>query len=303
MEGPKAIHRVGHRKVAKGGNAVALRPGEHLIDSGAMQRSERSVRPAAFAGSFYPGAHGALEAAVRGYLAAAPRPVRGEPAPKALIAPHAGYIYSGPVAASAYARLAARRGEITRVVLLGPSHRVFLRGLAAPDVDAFETPLGSVPVDRAWLARALALPQVQVLYRAHELEHSLEVHLPFLQVALDAFALVPLVVGDAAPAEVAEVLDALWGGDETLVVISSDLSHYESYEDARQMDEATARAIESLRPEAIDEHDACGRVPIQGLLVAARARGLGVRALDLRSSGDTAGPRDRVVGYGAFAVA
>jgi AmmeMemoRadiSam system protein B len=243
-----------------------------------------------------------LDAAVRRYMAAVPAGAASEPAPKALIAPHAGYVYSGPVAASAYARLAARRGAISRVVLLGPSHRVYLRGLAAPDVDAFATPLGEVPIDRAWLARALELPQVQVLYRAHELEHSLEVHLPFVQVALGAFSLVPLVTGDASPREVAEVLDALWGGDETLVVVSSDLSHYHGYEQARRQDAETAHAIEALRPDAIGEDDACGRVPIRGLLVAAEKRGLGVRRLDLRSSGDTAGPRDRVVGYGAFAV-
>jgi hypothetical protein len=267
-----------------------------------MVRSARAIRPAAFAGSFYPGAPAALEAAVRRYLAEAPASEAGEPSPKALIAPHAGYVYSGPVAATAYARLAARRGEITRVVLLGPSHRVFVRGLAAPDVDAFETPLGAVPVDRASLARAQQLPQVQVLYRAHELEHSLEVQVPFLQVALGSFSIVPLVVGDASQDEVAEVLDLLWGGDETLVVVSSDLSHYESYESAQRQDAGTVRAIESLRPEAIGEDDACGRIPIRGLLVAARARGLRVRALDVRSSGDTAGPRDRVVGYAAFAV-
>lgn len=267
-----------------------------------MVRSERAVRPAAFAGSFYPGAPAALDAAVRAYLAAAPAGAAAEATPKALIAPHAGYVYSGPVAASAYARLSARRGQIERVVLLGPSHRAYLQGLAAPGVDAFATPLGEVPIDHAWLARALALRQVQVLDRAHEFEHSLEVQLPFLQVALGAFSLVPLVAGDASPQDVAEALDLLWGGDETLVVVSSDLSHYEPYESARQQDGATARAIESLHPEAIGEDDACGRVPIRGLLVAARARGLSVRALDLRSSGDTAGPRDRVVGYGAFAV-
>ena len=266
-----------------------------------MARS-RTVRPPAFAGTFYPGVAAALEEAVQRYLSAVPAGAAKEPAPKALIAPHAGYVYSGPVAATAYARLAARRGAITRVVLVGPSHRVFLRGLAAPDADAFATPLGDVPIDRAWLARAQALPQVQVQDRAHAFEHSLEVHLPFLQVALGEFALVPLVAGDASPAEVAEVLDALWGGDETLVVVSSDLSHYEPYETARRLDQATARAIESLREDAIGEDDACGRVPIRGLLVAARARGLRVRALDLRSSGDTAGPRDRVVGYGSFAV-
>jgi AmmeMemoRadiSam system protein B len=263
---------------------------------------EHAIRPAVCAGTFYPGVRLALDTAVRGYLSEVPTGSANEAAPKALIAPHAGYVYSGPVAACAYARLGERRGRITRVVLIGPSHRVFLRGLAAPDVDAFATPLGDVPVDRAWLARALALPQVQVSNRAHAGEHSLEVQLPFLQVTLGAFALVPLVAGDASAEEVAEVLDTLWGGDETLVVVSSDLSHYEPYESARRLDAATAHAIESRYPEAIGEDDACGCVPIRGLLLVARARGLAVRALDLRSSGDTAGTRDRVVGYGSFAV-
>jgi hypothetical protein len=267
-----------------------------------MLRARRATRPAAFAGTFYPGTRAELEAAVRGYLAAAPAAPADAPAPKALIAPHAGYVYSGPVAASAYARLSPLRGRVERVVLLGPSHRVFLEGLAVPDADAFQTPLGPVPVDRAGLERALELPQVQVLARAHEFEHSLEVQLPFLQLVLGDFALVPLVAGDASAESVAEVLDALWGGDETRVVVSSDLSHYEPYERARRQDARTCAAIEALRPEALGEDDACGRVPIRGLLLAARARGLAVRALDLRSSGDTAGTRERVVGYGAFAV-
>lgn len=266
-------------------------------------RAVRRSRPPAVAGTFYPGVPAALDAAVRRYLAEAPAAAPGESAPKALIVPHAGYVYSGPVAASAYARLAARRGAITRVVLIGPAHRVFVRGLALPDVDAFETPLGPVPVDRESLARVRDLPQVQVLDRAHEQEHSLEVQLPFLQVALGAFSIVPLVVGDASQQEICEVLDRLWGGDETLVVVSSDLSHYEPYERARRQDARTVRAIESLQPDEIGEDDACGRVPILGLLLAARARGLRVRALDVRNSGDTAGPRDRVVGYAAFAVA
>jgi AmmeMemoRadiSam system protein B len=259
------------------------------------------VRSPAVAGTFYPGTRRELEGAVRSYLGQT-RPEEGD-APKALIAPHAGYAYSGPIAASAYALLAPVRERIERVVLLGPAHRVFVRGLAAPDPAAFATPLGEIPIDRAALERLAALPQVSLRPDAHAPEHSLEVHLPFLQVVLDEFSLVPLVVGDASGEEVAEVLEALWGGPETLIVVSSDLSHYESYATARRMDAATTRAIEALRPEGIRRDDACGRVPIQGLLRAARSHGLNPRTLDVRNSGDTAGPRDAVVGYGAWAFA
>jgi MEMO1 family protein len=264
----------------------------------------RRARPPAVAGSFYPAEPERLRAAVAGYLGeVAAHAGRTAAPPKALIAPHAGYVYSGPVAASAYALLAAQRERIERVVLLGPSHRVPLRGLAAPSVDAFQTPLGEVPLDRAALERALALPQVQVLDAAHAWEHSLEVQLPFLQCVLGGFQLVPLVVGEASPGEVAEVLELLWGGDETLVVVSSDLSHYYDYETARRLDAATSRAIEELRPEGLDEESACGRMPARGLLLAAKRHGLRARTLDLRSSGETAGPRDQVVGYGAYAFA
>lgn len=259
------------------------------------------TRPAAVAGSFYPAEPRALERQVRELLAGAP--ARAEPAPKALIAPHAGYVYSGPVAASAYARIAPARGRITRVVLAGPSHRVAFPGLALPDATAFETPLGPVPLDAPAMIRGLELPQVRVLHAAHEGEHSLEVHLPFLQVVLGDFALVPLAAGDADAAEVAEVLELLWGGEETLVVVSSDLSHYHDYGTARRLDAATTRAIEALDEGAIGVGDACGRVPMRGLLALARARGLSVATLDVRSSGDTAGRRDAVVGYGSFAFA
>jgi AmmeMemoRadiSam system protein B len=207
------------------------------------------------------------------------------------------------VAASAYARLAPLRGRVHRIVLLGPSHRVPLRGIAASGADAFETPLGRVPVDREAVERLAALPQVAVRDDAHRLEHSLEVHLPFLQTVLGEFSLVPLVVGDASPEAVAEAIELLWDEPGTFVVVSTDLSHYAPYEIARRMDEATSRAIEALRPDAIGPDDACGRYPVRGLLLAARRRGLACRTVDLRSSGDTAGPRDQVVGYGAYVVA
>jgi AmmeMemoRadiSam system protein B len=242
---------------------------------------------------------------VHEYLAAAACP--SEALPKAVIVPHAGYVYSGPVAAAAYVRLRPGRGVVRRVVLLGPSHHVPFRGLAVPATEAFATPLGEVPVDRQAVERILALPSVREFDGAHADEHSLEVQLPFLQEVLEEqpgdFALVPIAAGSAPPEEVASVIEALWDGAETLFVVSSDLSHYHDYETARRLDAATCRAIEAMRPEDIGEEDACGRVPVRGLLLAARRHGLRARTLDLRNSGDTAGPRDRVVGYGAWALA
>jgi hypothetical protein len=218
--------------------------------------------------------------------------------PKAIIAPHAGYIYSGAIAASVYALV--DRASIRRVVLLGPTHRVAVRGLALPGCERFATPLGSIPIDAPAVELLKKLPQVTVSDDAHALEHSLEVHAPFLQKALDDFSLVPLAVGDASPAEVQEVLDAVWGGPETLIVVSSDLSHYLPYTAAQAVDRATADAIVGLDPD-IDHEHACGATPVAGLLRAAADRGLTPRLVDLRNSGDTAGDRDRVVGYGAFA--
>ncbi len=257
-----------------------------------------AIRPPAVAGMFYPADPDELRQTVRHYL----REVTAEgPPPKAIVVPHAGYVYSGPVAASAYARVASGRNRFRRVVLLGPAHRVPLRGLAAPQSDAFATPLGLVPVERATLAHLVErFPQVRYLDEAHALEHSLEVQLPFLQEVLDEFTLVPLVVGEASAEEVDEVLEALWDGPETLIVISTDLSHYYDYETARRLDAATTRAIESLAPQDIGEEDACGRYPLRGLLLAARHHHLRVQTVDLRNSGDTAGPRDQVVGYGAY---
>ena len=258
-----------------------------------------STRPPAVAGQFYPGDRPTLHDTVTRLLADAPA---SGGVPKALIAPHAGYVYSGPVAASAYARLAAARGVVTRVVLLGPAHRAWFEGLALPSHQAFETPLGSVMVDPDARTQLAGLPQVLVLDAAHAGEHSLEVHLPFLQATLGAFSVVPLVVGDASAAEVAEVIERLWGGPETLIVVSSDLSHYHDYATARRLDQATTRAIEQHRFEDLGEGSACGRIPLGGLLLAARRHGLAVETLDVRNSGDTAGPRDSVVGYGAWAL-
>lgn len=256
------------------------------------------TRPPAVAGMFYPAAAATLQATVDALLAAAPATAMTQP--KAIIAPHAGYIYSGPTAARIYAALAPWRQTIRRVVLLGPTHRVAVRGLALPACHAFATPLGTIPLDAAAMAALDELPEVCRNDAAHALEHSLEVHLPFLQRALDAFTLVPLAVGDAAPEAVAEVLDRLWGGDETLIVVSSDLSHFLPYATAQQVDGNTCRHILALDTH-IHPEQACGAYPINGLLLAARRRGLQARLLDLCNSGDTAGDRDRVVGYAAFA--
>ncbi|HFD80846.1 MAG TPA: AmmeMemoRadiSam system protein B [Gammaproteobacteria bacterium] len=257
------------------------------------------IREPAVAGMFYPAEPEVLQQQIEVMLA---QENPEQPAPKALIVPHAGYIYSGPVAASAYAQLIPVRERIERVVLLGPAHRVAFRGLAATSAQYFATPLGLVRIDHEAQDAILDLPQVHVLDEAHREEHSLEVQLPFLQVTLQKdFGLVPLVVGDARAEEVAEVLERLWDGPETLILISSDLSHYHDYETARRMDRATSAAIEQLNPQAIDHDQACGRTPVSGLLVAARHHHLGARTLDLRNSGDTAGPRDQVVGYGAYA--
>ena len=258
-----------------------------------------AIRPAAVAGSFYPGEAPVLAAAVAAYLAEA-RGAAAAPAPKAIIAPHAGYMYSGPIAGSIYARLEPLRGRARRVVLAGPAHRVPVRGAAIPAARAFASPLGEVPLDLEALAALRALPFVEVSDRAHALEHSLEVHLPFLQAVLGAFRLVPLLVGGASAAEAAQALDAVWGGEETVIVVSSDLSHYLPYDAARGRDRDTAAAILRLEPD-LDPEEACGAAPINGLLRAARARALAAELVDLRNSGDTAGGRDRVVGYGAFA--
>jgi AmmeMemoRadiSam system protein B len=260
------------------------------------------IRPPAVAGLFYPGDAAELRRMVEGFLDSVV-PDSAAPLPKAVVAPHAGYPYSGPVAASAYAQVARCAAQVRRVVLLGPAHRYPVYGLALPGASALATPLGQVPVDGERCAAAEALDPVFVQPRAHDGEHCLEVQLPFLQVVLGDFAVVPLVVGDPEPEHVVEVLEALWGGPETLVVVSSDLSHYLRYREARELDERTARSVEALDADAIGPDQACGRVPLGGLLRVARAKGLQARTLDLRSSGDTAGDRHRVVGYGAWAFA
>ncbi len=251
------------------------------------------------AGMFYPDDPYTLKREINHFLGQATGAANGRI--KAVIAPHAGYIYSGPVAANAYHALEAIVPDVRRVVLLAPSHRYAFPGVATTRVDAFETPLGTVPVDKRAVDAIVDLPQVEIVDQAFVGEHALEVHLPFLETVLNDFGIVPLIVGDAAPRQVADVLDRLWGGDETLIVVSSDLSHYLDYETARARDELTAEHIEHLEAERIRGEDACGARPVNGLLLAAREHGLKANVLDLRNSGDTAGDKDRVVGYGAFA--
>jgi len=257
-----------------------------------------SSRAPAVAGLFYPGEHRSLTRTLAELLSSAPSD--HAVAPKALIAPHAGYVYSGPIAAQAYARLSAARDTIRRVVLLGPTHRVAVRGIALPAAERFVTPLGPVDIDADAVKRLRSLPQVCVSDEAHALEHSLEVHLPFLQTVIAHFALVPLAVGYVEPDEVAEVIEAVYGGPETLIVVSSDLSHYLPYAQAQSVDRSTCDAILALRSD-IDHEHACGATPVAGLNVVARRKGLKPELIDLRNSGDTAGDRSRVVGYASFA--
>jgi AmmeMemoRadiSam system protein B len=278
-----------------------------------------AIRPTAVAGLFYPKDPATLLRDLDALLGEATQnpgqnpgqspgqspsrnPTNSTSPPKALIVPHAGYIYSGRTAALAYAALAPFADTITRVILFGPSHRVGFGGLAACDLDAYDTPLGPVPVDRDWMARLDGMPAVGHLDQAHAAEHALEVHLPFLKRVLGDFTLVPIVCGQARASVVTEALDRLWGGPETLIVISTDLSHYLDYETCRTKDAETATAIDRLDDSAIGPHEACGHVPLSGLLTLARARDLSIERIDLRNSGDTAGKRDRVVGYGSWCL-
>ena len=258
-----------------------------------------AIRHSAVAGTFYPGSRQILEKDLRQLLEDANHNINLIP-PKAIIVPHAGYIYSGPTAAKAYAQLAPLRGLIRRVVLLGPVHRVPIHGLALPDVTAFETPLGTVQLDQEAITLIRDMPQVKINSAAHTLEHALEVQLPFLQAVLGDFKLIPLAVGDATPTEVALVLDKLWGGEETLIVISSDLSHFLPYYVAQSVDQETVQSILDFRG-PITHDQACGGTPINGLMLSAERHHLRPQLLDYRNSGDTAGDKTRVVGYASFA--
>ena len=262
-------------------------------------RENRGVRPPAVAGSFYPRDAEVLGDTVASLLAKATGAENGHI--RAVIAPHAGYIYSGAVAAEAFVALEALTDKVRRLVVIGPSHFVAFRGIAVPRTDAFRTPLGDMPLDGEAIARILELPQVVTNDEPHAGEHALEVELPFLQTLFGAVPLVPLVVGTEDAQAVAQVLEALWD-EETLVIVSSDLSHYHDYETARARDAKTADAIERLDEGAIGYDDACGSLAVRGLLIAARRRGFTVERLDLRNSGDTAGDHARVVGYGAWSI-
>ena len=259
------------------------------------------VRSAAVAGAFYPAQQKILTQHVLALLASGQPPADAR-SPKALIVPHAGYIYSGATAALAYGRLLKVRDSIRRVVLLGPVHRVAVRGLALPDADCFATALGQIEIDQQACSAIAALPQVVVSAAAHAQEHSLEVHLPFLQTVLKDFKLLPLAVGDASAAEVAEVLEAIWGGEETLIVISSDLSHFLPYAQAQEIDRRTAQQVMNFQS-AITHQQACGATPVNGLLLVAQRHGLRPELLGLCNSGDSAGDKARVVGYASFAFA
>ena len=256
------------------------------------------VREPAVAGMFYPADRQSLVAEIDQQLA--DNPCSGG-RPKALVVPHAGYIYSGGVAARAYNLLRPHADSIRRVILLGPSHRVAFQGLALPDCEYFRTPLGDVPIDLDSLALVDDMPQVKVLAEAHEQEHSLEVQVPFLQRVLTQFSLLPLVVGPCHSRDVAEVLQRLWGGAETLVLISTDLSHFHDYEEAQHLDRSTSDLICKLQEPLMGEQ-ACGCYPLNGLLYELKQRQLGIELLELKNSGDSAGSHQRVVGYGAYAV-
>jgi hypothetical protein len=255
------------------------------------------IRKPAVAGSFYPANASQLKTLVQQCLE---QGKSSSATPKAMIVPHAGFIYSGPIAGSAYRTLRPLQSIIHRVILLGPSHRVDFQGIATTSASAFKTPLGEVTIDQQALQQVMPLSQLSTIDEAHLNEHSLEVQLPFLQQILPDFSLLPLVVGRSDAHSIAEVLEQLWGGPETLVLISSDLSHYLPYSEAQKIDQHTSEAILQLNGETIQHKDACGRLPIQGLLKIAAEKGMQVENIDLRNSGDTAGDKGRVVGYGAY---
>lgn len=259
------------------------------------------IRHPAVAGMFYPADEVTLKKDIHRYLDENDNTLHTlKSIPKAIVVPHAGYVYSGPIAATAYNYLIPLKHQINRVVLLGPSHQVAFKGLAVPESDTFNTPLGNIPIDQEAIQLLVDLPQVVLSDRAHRDEHSLEVQLPFLQEILDDFTLIPLVVGDAERHDVAEVINTLWGDEHTLIVISTDLSHYHEYYEAKKLDRSTSDAILYLKPDLIGYEDACGRNGLKGLITVAEQKALNVDVLDLRNSGDTAGSKDRVVGYGAY---
>jgi AmmeMemoRadiSam system protein B len=258
----------------------------------------KKIRRPAVSGMFYPNSPDELRNLIREFIAGVK--IKIDRSPKALIAPHAGYQYSGPVAASAFASLKAQADSIKNIIIIGPSHRMPFDGIAAPECDGFETPLGVVPVNQSLIQKALRLPCVKASDLAHSDEHCLEVELPFLQEILPQFTIAPFTVGDASDQDVADLLELLWDGDDTRIVVSSDLSHYLNYSSAKQIDEITANSILNLDHESIDYDQACGCIPVRGLIIAAKKHNLKAELIDLRNSGDTSGNKGKVVGYGAF---
>ncbi len=260
-----------------------------------------SHRNAAVAGQFYPSDPVMLQSDVNQYLNNASNFSKTlSPAPKAYIVPHAGYIYSGEIAANAYNQLKIHPELITKVILLGPAHQVPFSGIAYSSANYFNTPLGAVPVNNSVINKIKHLNFVVCNNAAHKQEHSLEVQLPFLQTVLNKFTVVPLVIGDCSSQDVAIILEQLWGGKDTVIIISSDLSHFNTYQIAQELDKNTSKAISLLQPEKIHYHHACGRTPVNGLLRIAKKKKLKVSVLDVRNSGDTAGDKNRVVGYGSY---
>ncbi len=259
------------------------------------------IRKPGVAGTFYPADSEQLEQMLAHYLNDAPQ---AEKVPKAIIAPHAGYSYSGSVAATVYKRLQSAKELITKVVIIGPSHRVGFHGLAISTADQFSTPLGNIDVDAEGIRKISEFPFIHCMDQAFDNEHCLEVHLPFLQTVLKKFSLIPLIAGDASADQISEILELFWDQPETLIVISTDLSHFHQYETAQTLDKETSILFEKCEYEKLEKGSACGRIPVSGLLALARKRGLRVKTLDLRNSGDTAGSKDRnrVVGYGAYVV-
>lgn len=257
------------------------------------------IRQSAVAGTFYPDNPAILQETLSSYLEGVENATQ---VPKAIIVPHAGYIYSGEIAASAYARLKAGADEIKRVVIVAPSHRIAFKGLALSHAEFFSTPLGNIPVDMSAIQMLLTLPFVGYLDEAHTFEHSLEVQLPFLQTVLKEFKLVPVVAGDASAAQVSQALALFYDDAATLIVISSDLSHYHNYQTAQELDADTTRKIENLEYEQLNYESACGLVGVRGLMALARDKSLHIKTIDLRNSGDTAGDKSRVVGYGAYVI-
>ena len=255
------------------------------------------IRPAAIAGQFYPSEKSQLQAAIH----AAMDTVTVQQQSQAIIAPHAGYMYSGDIAASAYHTVLHLSPTVKKIVVLGPAHRVYVKGMALSSADVFSTPLGNIPLDQDWQTQLLTLPGVIEFDQTHEQEHSIEIHLPFLQSLFNDFILLPVVVGDVAPHLVSQFIESIWS-DDTLIVVSSDLSHFLSYEAACRMDQQTAQHIERFATDEIGPEQACGCRPLNGLLHFAEQHDLQVNTLDLRNSGDTQGNKDRVVGYGAFGL-